>query len=130
MSEIRYVIVPPLLEVTIPTPEGEKSEPLAFALFLKSRIEDSGAFGQQGLDGILMAMAIRQAFLGSKPGDVIGLQLTEWDALCASTRKPTGGYNPAVMMQLVPYARAILDAQTTKPVADAPAPEALPVAAE
>lgn len=113
MAEIRYVTIPADQTVTVDTPDGERSSKFSFWDFLKTRTKDA-AFGKD-LDGVLMAMAIRQHFSGEAIGEVVGLTLDQWEPLCDSVRSPSDGYNPEVMAQLLPFARAILDAPSTDP---------------
>lgn len=81
---------------------------------IRERTRDSAHFAGD-LEKVFLGSAIRQAFTGAKPGDVIGLAKDQWDALCESLRKPSTAYNPEVMYQLIPHVRAILDATTTRP---------------
>lgn len=92
----------------------EKTVERDFCVLVQERTADGGHFGGD-LDKALLAFSIRQAFFGAKPGDVIGLTLPQWEALCESLRKPSAGYNLEVIFQLVPHARAILDAPSTRP---------------
>lgn len=118
MSEIRYVTVPAAIDCVIQHPQT--GLPVAirreFPQFTEERTKDAKAFGGS-LDGVLMALAIRQAFMGTEPGHVIGLSLAQWEALCGATRCPADGYNVALMVQVLPHARAILDAPSTRPEA-------------
>lgn len=120
MSEIRYVTVPRTITITVENHAG--GAPILavreFEKFVIERTNDAEVFGKS-LDGIMMGLGIRQAFLGSKPGDIVGLELAQWDALCKATHTPTGGYNPVVMMQLVEHAQAVIDAPSKRPEAPA-----------
>ncbi len=120
MAETRYVTIPHNIMVELETGEvDDNGKPklrrhvVPFLDFLKTRTRDA-AFGAD-LDCVLMALAIRQHFGGTAPESVIGLQLDQWEKLCETVRKPSDGYNPEVMAQLLPYARAILDAPSTDP---------------
>lgn len=110
MSEVRYVTVPATVTVELQAGTGVD---VSFAEFLRERTADA-VFGTD-LDAIMLAVEIRQSFLGSAPGGVVGLQLPAWEALCKAIRKPTVGYNPAVMIQLIDYARAVIDAPSKAP---------------
>lgn len=139
MSEVRYITVPETIVVELQAPNGEAvAVPRPFAQLIKERTGDSRAFGtgregSTAIDRLMLGVAIRQAFTGRKPGDVVGLPRDQWEALCDSLRNPEGAYFPEVMMQIITHVRAILDAPTTRPKSDVPAPElavAPPVAAE
>lgn len=111
MAETRYITIPEDIAVKV---EGAKEDAaFSFGAFINSRTGD-GTFGKD-LDGILLAMAIRQAFAQGGPGHVRGLKLEEWQRLCESVRSPSSPYNPSVMIQLFPFAEAILDAPSTDP---------------
>jgi hypothetical protein len=115
MAEIRYVTIPSDRAVTIEALDGPRESKFSFWEFLKGRTKDA-AFGRD-LDGVLTAMAIRQHFAAGVAGvgEVVGLTLEQWEPLCEAVRKPSDGYNPEVMAQLMPFARAILDAPSTDP---------------
>lgn len=123
MSEIRWVTIPATIAVESYDQNGApRSVPTPFApSYLKSRVDDEAGFGAT-LELVKMSGLVAEAFKGAQPGDVIGLPLEQWEALCRSVRTPAHGYSVPVMRQLLPYATAILDAPSTKP-------EAPPVAA-
>lgn len=116
MSEIRYVTVPADITVILAHPQTGLPAAIErdFETFVKERTRDAVVFGRN-LDGIMTGVAVRQAFASCQPGDVIGLPLDQWQALCQATREPQDGYNPEVMFQVLPHAQAILDAPTTRP---------------
>ncbi len=156
MSEIRYITVPPPVTVELQHPveltvayvdhivekaglpgpiaallkkhiDEEKKTVVERTLYqlVKERSGDTAHFCKDA-DSLFAAAEVRSAFLGSKPGDVIGLSLESWKILCESLRKPSGAYNADVMIPTLSHVRAILDAPSTRP---AP-PIELPVAAE
>lgn len=108
--ESRYITVPAAVAV----PVGTEFVPWDFAKFIKDRTADSSAFGTS-LDGVLAAADIRTAAKGLKPGEVMQLELASWELLCASIRTPGVPYLPDVMIHLIPHAKAVLDAPSTKP---------------
>jgi hypothetical protein len=116
MSETRYVVIPPSIECVLKHPHT--GLPVAFerefSELIEERTADTRVFGAS-FDGLLAAIAIRQAFAGSQPGQVVGLTLAQWQMLCDSIRAPHGGYNVSVMIQTVAHAQAILDAPSTRP---------------
>lgn len=113
--EIRFVTVPADIELTIENPLTGKTTKTSrdFYALVKERTNDHGHFGTT-LDRLMLGLGIRQAFMTAKSGDVIGLPLDQWEALCEAIRKPTAGYNPEVMFQMLPMVKAVLDAPTTK----------------
>jgi len=110
MSEQRYINVPD--DVTIQVADGPPVV-WGFAKFLADRTADA-SFGET-FDGVLDAVGIRQAAVGCKPGDVVDLSLGAWERLCKSIRTPSVRYNTDVMIPLIPHAKAVLDAPSTKP---------------
>lgn len=139
MSEIRYITVPAPVDLTLDHPQTGQSVSASreFYQLVRERTADSKAFGagregSTAIDRLMLGMAIRQAFAGCKPGDVIGITREQWDALCDSLRNPEAPYFPEVMMQIIAHVKAILDAPTTRPVPTTVAAESadLPVAAE
>ncbi len=114
--ETRYVTVPADIELNIENPMTQKvvKANRDFYSLIKERTSDPGHFGKT-VDALMTGLAIRQHFTGAKPGDVIGLELGEWNTLCAALREPSNGYNPEVMFQLLPMVKAVLDAPTSKP---------------
>lgn len=116
MAEVRYVTVPATVAIKLKSQTNETVElPFPFEEFLNERTSDAGVFGAD-LDGIMLGLEARQSFKGAEPGAVIGVKLAVWEALCKAIRKPQGGYNPTVMIQLVDYAHAVLDAPSKLPV--------------
>jgi hypothetical protein len=116
MSEIRFITVPAPVKLAVdgaPAPIESTFEAL-----IKERTADQ-KFGAN-LDGIMLGVGLRQAFTGCTPGDVIGVPLDQWERLCDVVREPSGGYNAAVVYQLLPHLRAILDAPSTRPVVAPP----------
>jgi hypothetical protein len=114
--ETRYVTVPADIMLAVENPMTQKlvTAKKVFFDLIKERTADNGHFGKT-LDGLMMGLAIRQHFTGSNPGDVVGLPLDQWEALCKAMREPTNGYNPEVMFQLLPMVTAVIDAPSTKP---------------
>ena len=43
-------------------------------------------------------------------------QRPAWEALCKAIRKPSGGYNPDAIIQILDYVRAVIDAPSKAPV--------------
>ncbi len=144
MSEIRYVTVPHAITIEIEHPQGDvmayvehlvKScglpaqlqAPLLAASnanrvarverslldLVKERTRDTHFAAD--MDGIMSAVALRNAFAGAEPGQVIGLEVEHWKRLCESLRKPSTTYNAEVMIQVAQHAQAILDAPSTRP---------------
>lgn len=110
MSEQRYIKVPD--DVSIQVADGPPVV-WAFTKFLADRTADA-AFGET-FDGVLDAVGVRQAAVGRKPGDMVELSLSAWERLCKSIRTPSVRYNTDVMIPLIPHAKAVLDAPSTKP---------------
>lgn len=114
--ETRYVTIPATIELAIENPNTGKvvKTDRDFYALIKERTNDHGHFGQT-LDSLMLGLAIRQHFTTCKPGDIIGIPFDQWEALCNSIRKPTAGYNPEVMFQMLPMVKAIIDAPSTRP---------------
>lgn len=110
MAETRYITIPPTITVKV---DGQPDTSFPFDAFVHSRTGDA-VFGKD-LDGVLTAVAIRQHMSQGGPGSVRALSLEQWEKLCESVRHPSAPYNPSVMIQLMPFARAILDAPSTDP---------------
>jgi hypothetical protein len=87
MTETRYITVPPSITVTDTASGKEHSRSVSFADFLKTRCNDA-AFGKD-LDGVFMSMSIRNHCSRATPGQTIGLELPQWEALCAHRRVTT-----------------------------------------
>ncbi len=114
MSENRYVTVPEDITITLKDQDGKtKLAPLPFSQFVEERSADGAVFGAS-LDGIFSGLSIRQAFEGKKAGDVVELPFPRWEQLCKAIRSPQGGYNVGVMVQLLPYAEAVIDAPSKR----------------
>lgn len=130
MSETRYVTIPEKVTLTLEHPESGAVVQVdrGIDVFVKERTRDGVVFGQS-IDGIMLGLAIRQAFTGCKPGQIIGLSLEQWEALCKAIRTPQAGYNPEVMFQVLPHAQAILDAPSTRPEPKPEPPAEEPAAA-
>jgi hypothetical protein len=118
----RYVTIPRPVTVSVETQNGTQTAPMPFAMFIRGRYTDSKHFGES-LDTVLRAAALDSAFRSAGEGDVVPVLEADWEKLCLSIKQPGAGYLPAVMLQILDYTRAVLDAPTTKP-------EALAVAAE
>lgn len=114
--ETRYVTVPEAIELVVENPATGKIAKTSrdFYALVKERTNDHGHFGKT-LDSLMLGLSIRQAFIAAKAGDIIGLPLEQWEALCKAVREPSNGYNPEVMFQMLPMVKAIIDAPSTRP---------------
>lgn len=112
----RYVTIPRPVTVSVETQNGIAQAPLPFAVFVRGRYTDAKHFGES-LDAVLRAAALDSAFRSAGEGDVVAVLEGDWEKLCLSIKHPGPGYDPSVMMQILDYARAVLDAPTTRPEA-------------
>lgn len=112
MAELRYITIPGDIVAEVDGAQDGQAT-FTFSFFIHSRTGD-GVFGRD-LDGVLSAVSIRQHMSQGDPGSVRALPLDQWQQLCEAVRKPSSPYNPSVMAQLLPFARAILDAPSTDP---------------
>lgn len=109
--ETRFVTVPPPITVT-----DERAGVTVSREFqrLVQELTRDPQFGAT-LDGVLAALEIRTAFVGKPPGAVVPVVLATWERLCKALREPTHGVDVEIMIQVLPHARAIIDAPSTPP---------------
>jgi hypothetical protein len=97
--------------------QGDQNVPwvISFAGFVSGTLLRDPKFGKTAAN-VLSGGVIRGA-LNSK--DVIQLDGDDYELLKSVLETPENGYKPEVAIQLVPFFRAILDATTTDPRAQA-----------
>lgn len=85
-----------------------KPASVSFASFVSNTLLVDAKFGKTLAD-ILNAVSIKTKLTLAK--ETLELENDEWEKLYEVAKEPTNGYNPLIVMQLVPFLTAIRDAK-------------------
>jgi hypothetical protein len=96
-------------------PEGAEPQVMEFARDFVVRMLLNDPAWSSELQRLYLAMDLRGAFRGKRPGDVVRVSKAAHEALCEVVKKPSKGYNGAVAIHFGEWFEAILDAPNTAP---------------
>lgn len=123
MSLQRYILIPDDISIVdlateAPLLIGEAMVPwkVSFKDFVCGTFLKDARVGKT-VESVFLGADIRAAVRDAMKSDPKVLSLAEdaYALLCEILRTPEGGYRAELAVQLVPFARAILDATTTDP---------------
>lgn len=112
---MRYIKKQADIEITNVLGEAmrdEKGEPVRakFRDFVLSRLVDPAL--AKDMAAVMSAFQMRGVVMSSIESEAhYALESSDWERLRDATHSPTGGYLPQVAMCLVPFMRAIVEAQ-------------------
>ena len=92
--------------------DGNKTDAaLSFKDFVLGRLLD--AKFSKDVEGVMSAMQIKQAV--DQADKVLALETSDWTKLLDAVKNPSGGYNPAIAISLVPFMKEIINASDEEP---------------
>lgn len=115
---MRYVVVPPTLNVT--NPATKESRDVTFKEFLKEMLATEPQF-TKSYKNITIAVDLEKAI--DKANGVMALENEHWSLLRKVLEEPAGGYAPGVGIQIRSYIEAVIHATPEAPEPGASLPE-------
>jgi hypothetical protein len=96
-------------------PDGWEPQTMQFERDFIRRVVLVDPWWGEELDRLYMAMELRSAFRGKRPGDVVPVTKEQHEALCNVVRKPSRGYMTALVLHFGDWFRACTDAANRPP---------------
>ena len=103
---------------------GKSKTTLAFpTFFINTILSDPQLIRKESaMEDSFLLKDLRDAIKDKRPEDVLELGLSDYERIMKVVKAPTNGYNPTLIVQIIPFLKALRDAADKKP--EVPASEA------